>query len=500
MPALVECDTAIDRDGNEIHIRDAASGAKGYFCRSCGAELVAHRKRRRNEDHFQHRARFTGEVFDCIWSNESYRHKVAKRIVRLLRQLKVPALYAIRPEDYEGPLPKILEATVFTAHRVLEERCVYEDIQGHPCFARYLYYEQAPEGKELLVRPDLTFCNDRLEPVLFVEICVTHTPDDKKLARLQRLKVPTLEIQIPQVHSEKELERFLTHFTTHSRWLYHPQQYVYQPDPNNPLYAGRRGRVSAANKRRLLGFESVKCRSIRVEDALRGVRKFLEGTDHAERRAAASIRFIELGAEESRLESIVREKQGGVAAEQKEVSDLIAAAETDLAPVSRAANAEVQRRVGKQRQEHRTATAALIAEERELARQEEGSRAFIFGRFNDASTDLRAKGEAEAAEFDRQEREIRAAEAELRRQYKEHDDLCREEAAIELEEASLAREEAAASANLERTQRARTLQEQAASETENRHTTAYELELKIRERKRALDAKEDQANSGRLAF
>jgi hypothetical protein len=48
MPALVECDTAIDRDDNEIHVRDASIIAKGYFRRNCAAELVAQRKRRRN--------------------------------------------------------------------------------------------------------------------------------------------------------------------------------------------------------------------------------------------------------------------------------------------------------------------------------------------------------------------------------------------------------------------------------------------------------------------
>ena len=97
LTALVECETALDLQGNEIHIRDAASGAKGYYCSSCGAEMVAHRKRRRNEDHFQHRPRYAGEVFDCLWSNESYRHKIAKKLVRLLRQLKVPALYPSGP-------------------------------------------------------------------------------------------------------------------------------------------------------------------------------------------------------------------------------------------------------------------------------------------------------------------------------------------------------------------------------------------------------------------
>ena len=298
MSALVECDTAVDRDGNEIHIRDAASGAKGYRCRSCGAEMVAHQKRRRNEAHFQHRPRFAGEVFDCLWSNETYRHKVAKRLIRQFRQLKLPVLYPIRPDDYEGPLPRILEAATLEAHEVLEERCVYEDSQGRIRFARALEYDQDPTGKVLMVRPDLIFRNASREPILFVEICVTHTPDDRKLARLLRLQVPTVEIQIPACQSENDLKYFLVNQTAGSRWLYHPKQYVYQPDAENLLSAGRRSRVSTSNKRRLRGFESVKCRAIRVEDALRGLGKFLAGTDHAERRAAASGSLAKLRAEE----------------------------------------------------------------------------------------------------------------------------------------------------------------------------------------------------------
>lgn len=493
MSTLVECDTALDRHGNEIHIRDAPSGAKGYYCRSCGAEMAAHQKRRRNEAHFQHRPRFAGEVFDCLWSNESYRHKTAKRLIQQSGQLKLPALHALRPDDYEGPVPRILEAEVFFAHEALVERCVFEDSQGRPRFAHALEYDEDPSDKVLLVRPDLVFRNADGHPVLFVEICVTHTPDDRKLARLMRLQVPTVEIQIPGCNSEKELAHFLTHNTSHSRWLYHPKQYVYQPDLDNPLSTGRRGRGTVSNKRRLFGLESLKCRIIRVEDALRGVRKFLAGVEHTERRTAATARLAELGAEETRLEGIVHDKQGKLSTQQQQIKLLIAAAEADLAPTYRATNATVQRRVAKMRNDYRAAEENLAREAIDLAYQEADYQADLTRRLQTATAAVRATAAQEAGELDQ-----RAAA--LRAHWREHDRLCEEEARLSRQEAELSAAIELAQTTLERARSAREQQEWANSQATNLFATAYNIENQLAERKRFLAKQTERAYSGRLAF
>lgn len=447
MSTLVECDTALDRHGNEIRILDAASGAKGYFCRSCGAEMVAHQKRRRNEAHFQHRPRFAGEVFDCIWSNETYRHKVAKKLIQQSRQLKLPALYALRPAGYNGPLPRILETALLVAPEVLVERCVYEDDQGRIRFARALEYDQDPAGKELLVRPDLIFRNARQEPILFVEICVTHTPDDRKLARLHRLQVPTVEIQILACHSENELAHFLTHTATSSRWLYHPQQYVYQPAPEGSLSAGRRSGAPTSNKRRLFGVESLKCRTIRVEDALRGVRKHLAGPEHAARRAELAACHDKLRAEEDRITQLFTEHQRQYQTEQATSSREVAELDAQLRTAHRAVNPEVQRRVAERRSEAEAATAALERERSNLRRAFEDAQRAAHHEFNAATTELRDQEAAADAIFDR-------AEAELRNQYAECDELIRMAAELDAEEAKLNNWEGLAQEGLERARQA----------------------------------------------
>lgn len=179
--ALVECDIALDRYGNEIHIRDAASGAKGYRCRSCGADMVAHQKRRRNEAHFQCWPRFASEVFDCIWSNDTYRHEVAEQLIQQSRQLKLPALHSLRPASYDGPLPRISEAALLAAPEVLVERCVYEDDQGRIDFALALNTTRTQSARNCWSALTIIFRNDHQVSCLFLLSCLHKVDIWKKI-------------------------------------------------------------------------------------------------------------------------------------------------------------------------------------------------------------------------------------------------------------------------------------------------------------------------------
>lgn len=519
MGTLVECDTALDSQGNEIQIEDAASGAQGYFCPSCGAEMVAYKKRRRNESHFQHRPRFKGEEISCVWANETYRHKVAKQILQRLKCLKVPALYAIRPLDFEGPVDCILPEAFLEVPTVLAERCIFEDEQGKICFARHLEFEEYEGEKVMLVKPDITFCDAQHEPVLFVEIYVTHSPDDQKLARLARLRIPTLEIRIPPYHFEADIQRQFTHSTSHSEWLYHPQQYVHSSDDSALGFTGGRGTKVAKHQGRVFGpGESVKCRTFQVEDALRGVRKRLAGTEYAERTAAVRAQQDELRAEEARITALYEEWQvarqaersrlvqqtervdAECQAERSRLAQQTAGVDAELRTAYRKVNPEVQRRVAAQNQQHRAAETALEAEESELAEEQKRVRADLSQRFQNASKQLSAASTEATREYNRVTAELQAAKAALRSYYAEHDELCRAEEELDRAEAALGAEEASAAAELRAKQESLEEQNRAAHQTAAQLSEAYRLELELAERKRLLTSKEDQARTGRLAL
>jgi hypothetical protein len=501
MSVLVECDTALDSQGNEIHIDDAASGAKGYFCASCGAEMVAYKKRRRNESHFQHRPRFQGEEILCVWANETYRHKVAKQILQRLKRVKAPALYAIRPPDYEGPVDCILAETFIEAPIILAERCIFEDEQGKPCFARYLEFEEYQGEKELLVRPDLTFCNALHEPILFIEICATHSPNDQKLARLARLRIPTLEIRVPPCHFEADIQFQFTHTTRHSEWLYHPKQYVHNPDNGSADFTRGRGGKTSKHQRRLFEpGESIKCRTFQVEDALRGVRKRLAGAEYAERTTAIGARYAELRAEEGRITGLYNGWQTEHEAKRSHLDQETTRVDAELRAAYRKVTPTIQSRVAEQNREHSAAEAAVGREESELVNEQKTARAVLNHRFHSASTELIRDKATATAEFERAATALRAAEAALREQYAEHDDLCREEATLDREEAELRTEEKRFEAELRTVQIPYEEQEYALRQTTDQLAAAYHLERALAERKRFLTSKEEQARSGRLAI
>ena len=62
---------ALTADGEYIHIKDAVSGAKGYFCPECGSPFVA-RKGSVKQHHFAHfkGAKCTGESsLHAVWKH-----------------------------------------------------------------------------------------------------------------------------------------------------------------------------------------------------------------------------------------------------------------------------------------------------------------------------------------------------------------------------------------------------------------------------------------------
>ena len=77
-------------------ISDVKSGKHGYRCLQCGGELVA-KKHKDRLDHFAHDPKDVSRLGKCTYSDETYRHKIAKEILQRIKQIKVPALYKLPP-------------------------------------------------------------------------------------------------------------------------------------------------------------------------------------------------------------------------------------------------------------------------------------------------------------------------------------------------------------------------------------------------------------------
>ena len=54
----------------------------------------------------------------CSFSDETYRHQLAKDSLQYIKQIKVPALYKYPPTGIEGKPSKLQDARVIEAHRV----------------------------------------------------------------------------------------------------------------------------------------------------------------------------------------------------------------------------------------------------------------------------------------------------------------------------------------------------------------------------------------------
>jgi hypothetical protein len=354
--AVVECDWARLANGQEISIAEATSGANGYFCLGCGHELQA-RKGLVNEAHFAHLAAGSETERLCEYSSETYRHDQAKKLLRHLKKVRVPAVYAACPPNYHGLLPRLAEARDVEAAQVLSERNIYVDEQGEVRFARRHRNEPFDDdhGKRLLLgRPDVIFLDEQRRPILLIEIYATHKVDREKITRLRLLGIDAIEIYIPRHFDSFAIERLFS-VTIHTHWLYNAQQANAGPlAPDSHLLAS--GSASAAElESRLSGrAETLKCRRSRVGHALRAIRSCLERADIAA-----------VHAEISATQATGEEFTAGLEAKREQRDERLGAAVRQRVTERKAALAAQARELA-------AAEAALSREESELAQRTSG--------------------------------------------------------------------------------------------------------------------------------
>lgn len=83
--------SAIDAEGNWKHINEVASGfACNCYCPHCNARLIAINSKPEGESKAHHFAHERGS--DCIWSDESSLHKLAKEVLAEEQKIMLPVL------------------------------------------------------------------------------------------------------------------------------------------------------------------------------------------------------------------------------------------------------------------------------------------------------------------------------------------------------------------------------------------------------------------------
>ena len=206
--------------GEIIYILDAESGRKGYFCIGCKTQMQAVRtKIKDRKSYFRHDATDVQKnQRQCTFSNENYRHSQAISILNRIRRIKVPTLYKYAPKNSNGKTIKIRDSEFIEAKYTKSELTFYENDYGE------VKYGRNPEidNRNLLIRPDVTFFNLQNEPILLIEIVVTHKIDSEKLAKIKRLGIDTVQVTIPKdslenIENISPLDKKLNGFITMSK-------------------------------------------------------------------------------------------------------------------------------------------------------------------------------------------------------------------------------------------------------------------------------------------
>ena len=186
------------KDDTLVHISEAQQGlACGCVCPSCKERLVA-RKGPITVHHFAH-----NKGAECAKAVETALHLAAKQILSERREIVLPAVH-IAFNAYRDPIPVSAERT-FSLDEV-----------------------HAEHRTEDIVPDILAYC--RRVP-LMIEIRVTHEVDDNKLAKIRKLGISTIEIDLSSISrafSPDELLDAVVRRTDNKKWVFNAKAEKYK--------------------------------------------------------------------------------------------------------------------------------------------------------------------------------------------------------------------------------------------------------------------------------
>ena len=278
----------------EIHISEAKSGLNGYYCLGCKREMQAAKGTKRIHYYRHHAKNVDNNNIECVVASRNYRERIARDILQRLKELKVPEVLKLPPQGQDG-LPMLLkQSETITAHKVKSELTFYEDENCQ------IQFGQNPDIDErfLLIRPDITFFNEKNEPILLVEFVVSHKIDIEKKLKLKRLGLNTVQIIIPKKPGD-EIERALKS-KTKVKWVYNEieanTKYIFVSEATN------NGVWSIDDDQRNIFEENYKCRANQIKYLIRTVKRALESQSYkrAEQHFESEIYRVERATEAER--------------------------------------------------------------------------------------------------------------------------------------------------------------------------------------------------------
>lgn len=256
-----------------IHISEAESGRKGYYCLGCKKEMQAMKSKSFNRiSFFRHDPKAVRGLPKCNYSDETFTHWYAKEVLFNSKRVKVPALYKYPPRNSTGFPNLLAEERFIEAYFVGKEFYFYETGTGE-----IIWSKSTPKVETfLLVEPDIVFFDENMQPRLFIEIVVTHKLSEKKLLDLKRLGIDTIQITIHQ-ETKPDIEKAIE-TTNHTKWIYNNEQerteYISIPESNS------KGIPPIDELQRDFFEESFKCRAAEINNLIRTIKRCLESEQY----------------------------------------------------------------------------------------------------------------------------------------------------------------------------------------------------------------------------
>lgn len=260
---------ALNSEFKEIHISEAKSGRQGYFCIGCKREMQAVKTLIPGRmSYFRHDHNASSGT-KCTYSDETYRHKVAKEILLQKKYVKVPSVIKYPSDKISGNPMLISNATVIYAHRVRSEIIIYENDFGEIIWEKT---SQVTSSKHLFIKPDIVFFDESDNPILIIELVATHKVNFKKSVILKRLGINAISISIPKGTLQEIGSLFDK--VSHTRWIYNfdYDSTEFISDSNSNI----EGIPTINDDQRDLLKESLKCRTAQINNLIRSIRKCMD--------------------------------------------------------------------------------------------------------------------------------------------------------------------------------------------------------------------------------
>ncbi|MAC64423.1 MAG: hypothetical protein CMP12_03635 [Zunongwangia sp.] len=270
-----ETDRAKNIKGEIIYIDDAESGRKGYSCIGCDKPMQANIQRK-NPTHQSYFSHIPVDVSKgekkCTYSNREQREIIASDILQRIKRIKVPDVVKYPPKGIDKNPVKLKHSQFIDAFKVRSELTFYEDEEGN------IHYGKNPEinDRYLLLRPDVTFFNHNGDPILFIELVVTHKISDEKKIKLRRLGINTISIIVPRGSDQEIEENFRS--VKNVKWEYNEVEAstTYLSVSNRAT----EGILEFDKQQRGIFGETTLCRKSRINNTIRTIKKCLGGKSY----------------------------------------------------------------------------------------------------------------------------------------------------------------------------------------------------------------------------